>query len=59
MRPFKNYDSQYDTDFIKISLWDTLLNRLMNITKGQLLLFMVLQVNQIPYIDDKKMNIIE
>ena len=61
MRPFKNYDGQYDTDFIKISLWDTIVKQAYeHLTKGQLVaVHGRLQVNQIPYIDDKKMNIIE
>lgn len=61
MRPFKNYDGQYDTDFIKISLWDTIAKQAYeHLTKGQLVaVHGRLQVNQIPYIDDKKMNIIE
>ena len=61
MRPFKNYDGQYDTDFIKVSLWDTIAKQAQEyLSKGQLVaVHGRLQVNQMPYGEEKKLNMIE
>ncbi len=60
-RPFKNYDGQYDTDFIKVSLWDSIAKQAEEyLSKGQLVaVHGRLQVNQMSYGDEKKLNLIE
>lgn len=60
-RPFKNMQGEYDTDFLRITLWEGLAETVTNYMKKGTLVAVGgrVQIRQYPLVDDKYLNIIE